>query len=320
MPSFAAYFVAFYVKWVRQSKVQMASPEILRNALHQAYIRPQDFHPPTNLGTDIVIDRVDVHDWPLYKISAHKSSSEIEPRKSLLYIHGGAFFREIFAQHWNLTTQIARETGLDVLIPIYPLIPRPGATAEKLAAGLLDICRLSENPVVSIAGDSAGGMLTMLTAQQLRDAEPDLFGKVQSLVLISPVLDLELDHPEVVRLEKFDPWLAIDGFREVAVPKLAANIPIKDPIVSPLYGSIENLPPTLLLCGTCDMLCSDARRLKSKFAGKDIDEALPGSMETDQFMYVEKEDMIHVWPLLPHPEGAEGRQLIIHFINKHTEN
>ncbi|RGP66047.1 esterase [Fusarium sporotrichioides] len=320
MPSFTASFVAFYVKWIRQSKVTMGSPENTRNAMHQAYIRPRDFHPPTNLGTDIVIDRVDVHDWPLYKLSAHKSSAETEPRKALLYIHGGAFFREIVAQHWYLTAQIARDTGLDVLVPIYPLVPRPRATAQKLADGLLDICRLSKDPVVSIAGDSAGGMLAMVTIQQLRDVEPELFAKVQSLVLISPVLDSGLDHPEVVRLEQIDPWLGLDGFRDVVIPKLAANLPVKDPIVSPLYGSIENLPPTLLLCGTCDMLCSDARRLNSKFAGNDIDEALPGSTETDEFTYVEKEDMIHVWPLLPHPEGAEGRQLIMRFINKYLEN
>ncbi|OBS28367.1 hypothetical protein FPOA_02306 [Fusarium poae] len=320
MPSITASIVTFYIKWIRQSKAIMGSPENIRNALQEGYVRPQEFTPPTNLGTDILIDRVDVHDWPLYKVTAHKSSTDNNVHKALLYVHGGSFFRDIVSQHWNLTAQIARETGLDVLIPIYPLVPRPGATAQKLAAGLLDVFRLSETPIVSIAGDSAGGMLAMVAAQQLRDKEPELFSKVKSLVLISPVVDLGLDHPEVVRLEQIDPWLAIDGLREVIIPKLAADLPIKDPIVSPLYGSIENLPPTLLLCGTCDMLCADSRRLKSKFTGKDVNEALPGSTETDGFIYVEKEDMIHVWPLLPHPEGAEGRELIMHFVNRYLEN
>ncbi|WZH45571.1 Esterase [Fusarium acuminatum] len=318
MPSLTASFVSFYIRWIRQSKVVYDSAENTLKLLHESYIRPQDFHPPTNLGSDIIIDRVDLNDWPLYQISATVPSLESEPRKALLYIHGGAFIREITPQHWNLTAQIARETSLDVLVPIYPLLPRPGATAQKLATGLVEICRASKQTIVSICGDSAGGMLALSSTQQLRDTEPELFAKVDSLILISPVLDVGLDHPEVVRLSEVDPWLGIDGLRSIT-PILAADLPLKHPIASPLYGSIENLPPTLLLSGTYDMLCADARRLKSKFTGKDIDQALAGSIEMDRFVYLEKEEMIHVWPLLPHPEGAEGRKLIFHFIKKYSE-
>ncbi|KAH7192890.1 Alpha/Beta hydrolase protein [Fusarium flagelliforme] len=315
MPSWSASFVAFYIKWIRQSKVIFDSPENTRKALQDGYIRPQSFNPPTNLGSDIVIDRVDVNEWPLYKVSQPSSA----PRDALLYIHGGAFFREIDAQHWNLVAQIARETNVDVLVPIYPLVPRPGATAEKLAAGFMDICRLSEQTVVSIGGDSAGGMLALATAQQLRDTQPEIFTKLTSLVLISPVVDLALDHPEVVRLSEIDPWLGINGIRDVITPKMAADRPVKDPIVSPLYGSVENLPPTILLSGTTDMLCGDARRLKSKFSGGDVEVASAGSTEMDRLLYVEKEDMIHVYAILPTPEGAEARSLIVHFINKYLD-
>ncbi|KAM0315629.1 hypothetical protein ACHAPQ_011532 [Fusarium lateritium] len=318
MPSLTASFVSFYIKWIRQTKVVFDNPENALKLLHDGHIRPQDFHPPTNLGSDIIIDRVDLNEWPLYRISATVPSSGGEPRQALLYIHGGAFFREIVPQHWYLAAQIARETGLVVLVPIYPLLPRPGATAQKLAAGLVDICRTSKQTIVSICGDSAGGLLALSSTQQLRDTEPELFAKVKSLILISPVLDIGLDHPEAVRLSEVDPWLGINGLRSI-MPMLAADLPLKHPTASPLYGSIENLPPTLLLSGTYDLLCADARRLKSKFTGEDIDEALAGSIEMDRFVYLEKEEMIHVWPLLPHPEGAEGRKLIVHFVNKHSE-
>nr|CEG05292.1 unnamed protein product [Fusarium clavum] len=100
---------------------------------------------------------------------------------------------------------------------------------------------------------------------------------------------------------------------------MAADRPVKDPIVCPLYGSVENLPPTILLAGTTDMLCGDARRLKSKFSGGDAEVASAGSTETDQLLYVEKEDMIHVYAILPTPEGAEARSLIVHFINKYLD-
>ncbi len=318
MPSIAASLISFYIKWIRQSKVLLDSAEKTLKTVHDDYIRPHDFHPPTNLGSDIIITRVDVHDWPLYKLSAQITLTENQPRKALLYVHGGAFFREIVNQHWYFAAQIARETGLDVLIPIYPLLPRPGATAQRLTVGLVDICRLSKQPVVSIGGDSAGGMLALLTAQQLRDTQPELFTQVCSLVLISPIVDCGLDHPEVVRLAEIDPWLGLYGLRTVT-QMLAADLPLKHPVISPLYGDVGNLPPTLLLCGTQDMLCADARRLKSRFTGKDIDEAVAGSLDKDHFVYVEEEDMIHVWPILPHPEGARGRRFIINFINKCSE-
>ncbi|KAF4342886.1 alpha beta-hydrolase [Fusarium beomiforme] len=318
MPSITATLVSLYVKWVLQSKVLFDSPDNTLKSLNDLHIRPKDFHPPTNLGLDIFIDRVDVHDWPLYRLSTEDPSFKKEPRKALLYIHGGAFFREIHTQHWRLTAQVARETDLDVLIPIYPLLPRPGATAQKLAAGLIDICRLSKQPVVSVAGDSAGGMLALSTCQQLRDTQPELAAQVRSLILISPVLDCALEHPEVVRLAEVDPWLGLNGLRAI-MPILAGDLPVKNPIVSPLFGDMANLPPILLLSGTHDMLCADARRLKSKFAGGDVDEAPAGSVEMDRFVYIEKEAMIHVWPALPHPEGAEGRKTIIHFINMHLQ-
>lgn len=234
----------------------------------------------------------------------------------MLYIHGGAFFREIDPADYRFAAQVARETGLDVLVAIYPLIPRPAATAKLLAAGLIDICRRYEHPIVCIGGESAGGMLSIATAQQMREAHPELLARLRCLILISPVLDCALDHPEVVRLADEDPWLGLDGLRAVT-PKLAAGLPLKHPVVSPLFGDIECLPPVMLLCGTADMLCADARRLKSRFQGGDADKAPPGSVELEGFTYIEKEDMIHVYPMLPHPEGAEARKQITEFMRRH---
>jgi len=318
MPSFAARLVRWYIVWIRRAKVLFASADNTRNSIQTLYLRPQTFSPPQSLGQDIVIDRVDVNEWPLYRVSANAHSTGKETRPAMLYVHGGAFFREIDLQHWKFVAQAARDTGLDVLVPIYPLIPRPTATAEKIAAGLVDICRLSEQRIVCVAGDSAGGHLALAAAQQMRERQPDLAAQLRCLVLISPVLDSALDHPEVVRLSRDDPWLAIDGLR-VLTPFLSGGLPIQHSAVSPLYGDIDHLPPILLLCGTSDMLCGDARRLSARFQGKDPKECIPGSVQLDNFTYVEQADMIHVYPLLPHSEGAEARELIMSFVRKNVE-
>ncbi|KAF4955683.1 hypothetical protein FGADI_4376 [Fusarium gaditjirri] len=318
MPSISASIVALLIQWFRQNKAVQENEEQMRQLIHDTYVRPLDHRPPSKLGSNIIIDRVDVQAWPLYKISTTESQNKSQQRKALLYIHGGSFFKEIYPQHWKLAAQIASETDLDVLVPIYPLVPRPVATAEQLADGLVEICRLSKQPIVSIAGDSAGGTLSLSTALHLRDTAPEHFAKLRSLILITPLLDCAADHPELLRLDKIDIWLGVPGLR-ISGKLFAGDLPIKHPLASPLYGDMDKLPPVLMFGGMSDMLCADARRLKSKLLGNDVDDAPEGSVETERLLYVEKEGMLHVWPLLPHSEGAEGRKMITHFVNKHLE-
>jgi acetyl esterase/lipase len=287
--------------------------------MRSLYLRPQSFSPPKSLGHGISIDRIDLNDWPLYRVSASgsdSSSKSSETRAAMVYIHGGAFYREILGPHWKFLAQVARETGLDILVPIYPLIPRPTATADRLAQGFMDICRLSTQPVVCIGGDSAGGMLAIATAQQLQKNDHELAARVRCVVLISPCLDTSLSHPELFEMEKNDPWLAVDGMK-VLMPYLSGGLPMDDPRVSPLHGEIEGLPPVMMLAGTHDMICSDARRLSAKYQGKGTDRGVPGSFHNDKLTYIEYPEMIHVYPLLPHAEGAEARGFIMDFIRQH---
>jgi acetyl esterase/lipase len=321
MSSWSAAGVRLYIEWIRRSKVTFGNAEKTRKSIKDLYIHPQSFFPPADLGHDIVVERIDLNEWPLYRVSSRhaleKESSD-ESRHAMVYIHGGAFFREIDQAHWKFIAQAARETGLDILVPIYPLIPRPTATAKQIVSGLVKICLLSKQPVIGIAGDSAGGSMALAAMQHMHDILPDLAAQIRFLVLISPVLDCALDHPEVVRLDKTDPWLGVDGLR-VLTPLWAAGLSTTDPLVSPLYGDIAHLPPLLLLCGTADMLCADARRLSARFQGEDVSKCVPGSIELENFTYVEHADMIHVYPLLPHWEGAQARKLIVAFISKQLE-
>ncbi|PNP73374.1 hypothetical protein FNYG_13272 [Fusarium nygamai] len=323
MVSLIARLFRFYLVWIRRAQTQFLTAQNMREHIQTQYIHPQSFSPPQTLGPNISIERVDVHDWPLYRIS----SSPISPkagdeanRPAMLYCHGGAWVNEIVTQHYNLVAQIARDTGLDVLVPIYPLIPRPAATAVQVIAGLHEIMTQVKQPIVSIGGDSAGGNLAMLLAQHLVRVKSDLISRVRSLVLISPALDCTMSHPETKRLASNDPWLSHGGLH-VVTDVWSGGLERSDPRVSPLFGDIADLPPLLLLSGTHDLLCADARRLSARFrnAGKstDMDAWVAGSVELDRFKYVEVEEMLHVWPLIPSSEGAEGRKTIVEFIRKY---
>ncbi|CAI6339859.1 unnamed protein product [Periconia digitata] len=327
MVSWFALVVRLYIKYIRRSKQTFGNAQTMRKSLHNLHLHPQSFNPPTNPGHDITIHREDVNEWPLYRVSPHPPppgpTPSPSPSRAILYIHGGAFYREIDPYHWKLTIHLARSTGLDVLVPIYPLLPRPTATAHQVVDGLLSICRLTPHTIVNITGDSAGGCLALATTQHLVSTFPALALTLSSLILISPVLDLTLSHPECVRLDHIDPWLGIDGLR-VLTPLWAAGTSVTDPIVSPLFGDIEGLPPVLMLSGTHDLLNSDARRLSAKVLGKNgnagewVDERdwVGGSVRVEErrFVYVEEGGMIHDYALLPHPEGERARGLIVDFI------
>lgn len=320
MTSWSAAAVHFYVSNFRRSKATYDSAQATEASLQALYLRPQSHAPPNNLESGLEIKRVDINTWPLYHISSMASrpgTSQQEVHRTIVYIHGGAFYREIDPYHWRLIAQLAHETRLDVLVPIYPLVPRPTATAEQVINGVIDICRSGKYEVVCIAGDSAGGAIALATVQQIQKDAHEIAKKLQSVVLISPVLDCTLSHPENLRLAANDPWLGIEGVR-AATKRWAGDLLIEDSRVSPLFGSITDLPPILLFSGTADLLCEDARRLSARFQGKSADNVAEGSVEVEGLTYVECHNMIHVYPILPHWEGGEARKQIVAFVNKHS--
>jgi acetyl esterase/lipase len=308
-------------EWMRLSKERLRDTDIMHQYILDLYEFPPNFSPPQDLGHDIFIERVDIHHWPLYRISTRSSLG------AMLYCHGGDFVNEIVSQHYQLAAQIAREAEISVLIPIYPLLPRPTARFEQVVSGLCEIVAIHHFNVISIAGDSAGGTLAMLTMQRLIRTQSPGASRIKSLILIPPLLDCSLSHRETINLEPDDPWLGIDGLHLAA--RLFNRDPVTlipwieraDPNVSPLFGNIADLPATLLLSGTRDLLCADARRLSARFRNGDTsenaEECIAGSVELEGFKYVEAEDMLHVWPLMASLEGAEAREVIMDFLRKH---
>jgi len=76
-----------------------------------------------------------------------------------------------------------------------------------------------------------------------------------------------------------------------------------DPMVSPLFGDLSALPPTLLLCGSADILVADARRLAA---------AAP-----DKIRYIEEVGLMHVYPLMPFfPEARRAWLEIERFVDR----
>ncbi|HMV67581.1 MAG TPA: alpha/beta hydrolase fold domain-containing protein, partial [Myxococcota bacterium] len=109
----------------------------------------------------------------------------------------------------------------------------------------------------ALAGDSAGGSLALATALALRDRglpAPD------RLVLLSPWIDLAVTGDSVDRYEQID-YLGTRRTLRAFARHYLGDRPPEDPVASPLYADLRDLPPTLVIAGGAEVLLDDSLRL-----------------------------------------------------------
>lgn len=250
--------------------------------------------PTTKQLRGLSIETKVVGGFPLHVV---KSSSPSE--RVVVYLHGGGYVQPIAKQHWDLIAKIARETSSTVFVPRYGLASRHNIDD---AIGFLELVRNEVAglglPVV-IAGDSAGGGLALTIAQQ------GSWQKItKRLILIAPWVDSEWNYEDFERYENRDPWLLSQSLRYIAIV-WSNRGDYKRVEVSPLRGEMRGLPPTSIYVGDYDLLYQDALALKMKLAASGIENTLhfqPGAL--------------HVYPLIPSPEGTAAVRKILDEINQ----
>jgi acetyl esterase/lipase len=177
-------------------------------------------------------------------------------------LHGGAFALPPTIFHWLNYTLMANQTGATIEVPIYPLIQQGGTagTVVPLIAGFIST-QIAQHgaPNVSVTGDSSGGTLALAAVQYMVANNQTV---PASMVLLAPWLDLTMTNPNIAFVN--DPYansLLITPFfgsGQVVAPQWAGNLPLNNPMVSPLYGSLQGLPPTYIYGGALDSNTPDA--------------------------------------------------------------
>jgi acetyl esterase/lipase len=234
----------------------------------------------------------------------------VDSTRRTLYIHGGAFVMGSPRSHRTLTSQFSALTGGAVLAIDYRLMPE-----NPRLAGIED-CRsayrwlLDHGPqgaeaasAVFVAGDSAGGNLTLSLINWVRDQglrAPD------AAVALSPLTDATLASPSMRSNVKTDAMLGPLFGPMARIPHVLllwfgwfqARINPRDPVISPLRGDLSRLPPVLLQASEIEMLIDDSRRYVNRAAAA-------GSPVTLQTW----DHMVHVWQIF-NPELPEARQAL----------
>ncbi|MCQ8896148.1 alpha/beta hydrolase [Limnobacter humi] len=183
--------------------------------------------------------------------------------KTLLLMHGGAFFAGSLRTHMAMASELAVRCEAQVVLVDYRLAPEhtyPAATNDGLAvyAALMD--QYIDPATTFLVGDSAGGGMVLHMAQQLRDQGVEL---PAGLILISPFVDLTLSSHSIQTRRRDDPMLSEAPLRRGG-DAYRGELDAADPRVSPVFGDLTGLPRMLIQCGSDEILLDDTLLLESR--------------------------------------------------------
>lgn len=217
-----------------------------------------------------------------------------DPDHRLLYIHGGAFRVGSPKSHRYIASELSRLAEVSVLSIDYRMQP------EFKTADCHEDCRtayqwiLDNGPGVRrpvkhlfVAGDSAGGNLTLAVIAWARD---NGIRAADGAIALAPVTDSTFASPSWVSNIESDPFLGPPIGKLLKIPRLflrsimsaGAGKAVNDPEISPLLGNLSNLPSTLLQVSRDEMLFDDSVRYANKAISQKSDITL------------------QVWPTLVH--------------------
>jgi monoterpene epsilon-lactone hydrolase len=225
------------------------------------------------------------------------ATPDADPSRVLLFLHGGGYVSGSITSHRTMVAEAGRQAGMRTLALDYRLAPEhpyPAALEDALAGYRFLLSSGIEARNIAVAGDSAGGGLTIATLVSLRDAGLAL---PRCAWCISPWVDLEMTGASIDGKAAADPMIQRPYLEELA-SAYAARRERRDPLISPLLADLRGLPRLLVQVGSAETLLDDAVRLAGTAGAADVAVTLE--------VYPE---MIHVWPLF-HQQLAAGRRAL----------
>ena len=227
-----------------------------------------------------------------------------DPDVRLLYLHGGGWVSGSGGNYLPLAAEISLAAKCVVLLPDYRLAPE-----HPFPAGLEDCVATHDWLAVNgpsgpgsaratfIAGDSAGGNLTLATLLALKERRRPI---PAGAIAISPATDFTLSSQSLKSV--YDPIISSRTMPEFRDRYLSMADP-RNPLASPLFGDFRGLPPILIQTGEHEMLRDDSIRVAKKAQADGISVTLeiwPG--------------MVHVFQIRGLPESREAVKHIGDFV------
>ena len=262
------------------------------------------------------------YDWETFTVgsavceSLQKSSEK--PEKVILMLHGGGYIGPLGNIYRKYAKLLVDGTGAKVFMLDYRVAPKnlfPAALEDAYACWdhILSLGYKEEN--IAVIGDSAGGNLSLVLMQKLRDEGRKM---PHCAVLISPWCDMLAAGKSYTYNYPYD---VMFGYRGKQFDESKRGEMLKsdifyyfreiedraDPYVSPVYGHYEGFPECFFTVATNEMLRSDTETIAEKI------NAAGGKAE----VYC-KHAMFHVYPIAGNlcAESKEANRAIMDFMNR----
>jgi len=269
---------------------------------------------PRNRVTDLVTGGVDQAVGITYGTAPARDEHEIplrlyRPRglrdsrtdvPVVMWFHGGGWVLGNVVGYDPVCSFIAAEVGCVVVSVDYRMAPEhraPVAVEDCVDATTWvgvngDVLR-ADTSRMAVAGDSAGGNLAAVVAQVLRDHGDT---RLRHQALIYPATDLTMasasirEHPNAPVLTK----RSMDAYRDHYVP---VGHDLSDPLLSPLFGRLDGLPPALVQTADHDPIRDDGIRYAAALRDAGVPTRLTNYLK-----------MPHGFAFMPGAAPAVGRQ------------
>jgi triacylglycerol lipase len=239
--------------------------------------------PPFFVTYGLDVKRDTIAGMPVY-ILAPPTATPTGP--TVVALHGGAWAAEASLFHWEMYADLARTTGATVIVPDYPLIGEPGGTASVVVPQTADlisqVIATSGAKNTFVIGDSAGGGIALAAVQLLVANGAAIPSR---MVLLAPALDATFSDPASATIH--DPLINLGTARRFAA-LWAGDLEFgaSNPLVSPINGSLDGLPPITVYSGSLDLLSPQALRLRERAIA-----------EGDNIAFVLRNGLMHDYPI-----------------------
>lgn len=233
---------------------------------------------------------------------------DADPKRRILFVHGGAFLFGTPHGHRLVTDRLSKIAKAAVLSVDYRLLPKHKRMLASIDCQDAYHWILTQGPhgpteldKLLVAGDSAGGNLSLMLASW---SEVNAARKPDAVLAFSPSTDSTLSSPTFTKHRLSDKMLgeSLGNVSRLPAPLrlwgglLALRCKPNDPLVSPLFGNLSNLPPTLIHASSNEILLGDSIRYtnKANAAGSDVQLQI-------------WENQVHDWHLFT-PDTGSGKQ------------
>lgn len=184
-------------------------------------------------------------------------------RRVVLYMHGGAFLACGANTHGRLVTKLSKYADSPVLVVEYRMIPKY-SIADAVDDCYDAYCWLRrqgyEPDQIVLAGDSAGGYLSLALAERLLDEGDEEVPA--AIVAMSPLLEIAKEakkaHPNIHTGAMFPPK-AFDALVELVEAAARRDRTHGSEVLEPLQHVRPGLPRTLIHVSGSEVLLHDAR-------------------------------------------------------------